>query len=101
MERLSKPDRFLCAAFLLLLQLPLLAGLFGIDRADNTQENRALAKWPQPPASSAEALAWPRGFQLYFDDHFALRNTLTYLYSHALYDGLGVVPFGKVKVSGD
>jgi hypothetical protein len=46
-------------------------------------------------------LSWPRRFQAYFDDNFGLRNTLTYLYSNALYHGFSVVPFGKVRMEAD
>src|ERR1700709_1649626 len=99
MARIQKPYRWLGIALLGLSQLPMLAWAAGTDTTHPTQENRALAKWPAPPPSSEAALAWPRRFQQYFDDHFALRSSLTYVYSHALYYGLAVIPFGKVRVS--
>ncbi len=101
MPRGFKQLQWISILFLLLIHTPMLAQLFAVDTPNRSRENRAFAKKPSWPASFIDAVTWPSRFQQYFDDNFALRNALTYVYSNALYHGLSVIPFRRVKMSAD
>ena len=64
----------LVVLFLLVLALPALDWAFGIDKAPQPSDNRALAQWPDTPSDRASLNAWPREVEAWFNDHFGFRN---------------------------
>lgn len=69
--------RTLVIVFVLVLVLPGLGLLLGVDRATISEsEMRELAPPPRWSWTTAGLAAWPGAFERYFDDHFAFRNRL-------------------------
>ena len=60
--------------FLLVLALPALDRTFGIDKAPQPNDNRALAEWPDAPRDRVSLNAYPRAIEAWFNDHFGFRN---------------------------
>jgi hypothetical protein len=86
----------LIAAFLLIIALPLLATLAGVDGGDAAAENRTLAEWPKLEATWPSMAAFPAGATAWFEDHFAFRYPLVRLAGRIRYFGLGVSPAATV-----
>ncbi len=94
-------DTLTCVAFLALLAVPAVATFTGEHRALSPSENRTLAAAPEwgwsPPALSA----FPRAFEAWMDDHFALRPALLPLYQRLRFDAFGISPTDEVLVGQD
>jgi hypothetical protein len=100
-DRSQAADRSLVVAFVAMLLVPAAVLVVTPSATTDDVQNRALAAAPALPLTLASALAFPQQFTDYWNDHFGLRAELTWLYSNALYHGLGSVPFGKVRVHAD
>lgn len=94
MRRLN--NLVLVAGFLVIIALPLSANLAGRDGGDQKAENRDLAKFPKFEWTWDSALAWPTGFDEWFQDHFGFRSTLVQWYGESRYYGLRVSPSSQV-----
>ena len=86
----------LVAGFLVIIALPLSANLAGKDGGDQKAENRDLAKFPQFEWAWHSVLAWPNGFDEWFQDHFGFRSKLVQWYGESRYYGLHVSPSSQV-----
>jgi alginate O-acetyltransferase complex protein AlgJ len=83
-------------SFLLLISLPLLASLLGVDGADPRAEKRELAELPRLDGSLVSALQFPARLSAWFDDHFAFRSALVRCYGEMRFFGFGVSPSASV-----
>jgi hypothetical protein len=86
----------LVAGFLAIIGLPLSANIAGKDGGDQKAENRDLAMFPTFEWTWASAVAWPNGFDEWFQDHFGFRSTLVRWYGESRYYGLHVSPSAQV-----
>jgi alginate O-acetyltransferase complex protein AlgJ len=81
--------RALVIVFVLIIVLPGLGLVLGVDRATISEsEMRELAPPPRWAWTTAGVAAWPRAFERYFDDHFAFRNRLIDGRAAVLWHGL-------------
>jgi alginate O-acetyltransferase complex protein AlgJ len=69
-------ERALIAIFLLVIAIPPLATLAGVDRTAIEGENRRLAPFPRLAFDREALTAFPDAFTRYFEDHFAFRARL-------------------------
>jgi len=69
-------DRLLIVVFLVLLALPPLGTMLGIQRATEDEQNRELVAFPHLGLTAASWRAFPDGFTKYFEDNFAFRPLL-------------------------
>ncbi len=98
----SSSQRWLISvAFMALILLPGVAQVLGVRTEASSSEHRRLAQRPPFPADLDELAAFPRRFERYYNDHFGLRDWMTWMYSNALFYGLKVVPFRKVRIRSD
>ena len=86
----------LVVGFLAIIGLPLSANIAGKDGGDQKAENRDLAMFPPFEWTWASAVAWPNGFDEWFQDHFGFRSTLVRWYGESRYYGLHVSPSAQV-----
>lgn len=89
-------ERTLIAVFLLVLAVPPLATMFGIQRATAEEENRPLASFPQLDATLASWRAFPEAFTRYFEDNFAFRPALVQSQAAVRLAALNVSPSSTV-----
>jgi hypothetical protein len=85
-------DRALIAVFLLMLVLPPLGTIAGLQRATPEEENRPLASFPTLQMTWASWRAFPDAFTRYFEDNFAFRPALVRWQAAARVKALGVSP---------
>ncbi len=83
-------DRTLIAVFVIMICLPLLGLVLGLDRGFVLEENRNLAVWPVLKLDRATLAALSSRFEVYFNDHFGFRKRLIYWLAIAKVHGLGV-----------
>lgn len=69
-------ERVLIALFVLVLVVPGIALVAGVDGGNEAEENRTLAPAPVFALDAASLRAWPGAASRYFEDHFAFRSTL-------------------------
>ncbi|HUU34315.1 MAG TPA: hypothetical protein VMW48_09640 [Vicinamibacterales bacterium] len=69
-------ERVLVAIFLMMLALPGLATLAGVDAGMTRGENRELAPAPALAPTWTAISGFPAAFTLWFEDHFAFRSRL-------------------------
>lgn len=81
-----------------LLALPTVDHVWGIDRTPAPEENRVLATAPPAPQQLADWYALPAKLEAWFRDTFGLRNLLISWHSHWMLDVLGVSPNAQVLV---
>ena len=74
MKRRS-PTILICL-FFTLIALPLILTRVHFDFTPEQNEKRVFASYPTAPKDLRELSLWPGRFTHYFNDHFALRNTL-------------------------
>lgn len=91
-------QRLLLLVVGVLLALPTVDHVWGIDRTPPPEENRVLASSPPMPAQLAEWYALPGKLESWFRDTFGLRNLLIAWHSHWMLDVLGVSPNTQVLV---
>ncbi len=82
-----------CAAIF----IPLLVALFEQDEKTSTAENRNLANAPKQPASINEFKNFPPVFDLYYSDHFGLRDWFLKYYKLVKYS-IGDTPSNDVVI---
>jgi alginate O-acetyltransferase complex protein AlgJ len=88
----------LIAVFIAMLSTAF-GGVFRAPReAPRLFEKRATAPLPAPPGTLSELRTYPARFELYFDDHFGLRDQLVRLDHFAKVIGFGVSPVSKVLI---
>jgi hypothetical protein len=81
-----RDDLVLIVAFLVMLALPGVGLLVGIDRsAVSEAEMRTLAELPEWSWDRTALAAWPDRFQRYFNDRFAFRNELIHVQASVLW----------------
>jgi alginate O-acetyltransferase complex protein AlgJ len=79
----------LIAVFLVLIAVPGLGLVLGVDRSQVSEaEMRELAEFPVWSWQREALAAWPDRFQRYFNDRFAFRNTLIRAHAAVLWHGL-------------
>jgi alginate O-acetyltransferase complex protein AlgJ len=83
-------DKALAATFLVLISLPLLGMIFGLDRSFALEENRILATRPKLKLARQILGAFPARFEAYFNDQFGFRKRLIYWLALAKVQGLHV-----------
>jgi hypothetical protein len=66
--------------FGLVISIPLFVGLIQEDKMSSGVERRNLSTLPSAPQSLKEFIAYPKAFNLYYSDHFGLREALTKAY---------------------
>ena len=69
-------DRLLIVAFVIVLVLPAIGTVLGIQPASATAENRTLAPFPRLGTTWASWRSLPDAFTRYFEDNFAFRPLL-------------------------
>ena len=75
---LYKVDKFVLAfIFVLTLFIPFITGLIAVDKKTSGIEKRVLNPLPSIPKSISDFSQYPKKFNLYYSDHFGLRETLT------------------------
>lgn len=90
-------DFAILAAFALGLGAPLVdLALRSSDARGPARELRSAAKLPSTPQSLEEAVAFPRQFDNWYEDHFGLRDVLLRTHNRAKWLGLGVSPTPKL-----
>jgi alginate O-acetyltransferase complex protein AlgJ len=89
-------ERLLIAVFLVVLVLPAIGTMFGIQRATAAEENRTLAPRPRVDMSRASWRAFPAAFTRYFEDNFAFRPLLVRWQAMVRLNALGVSPSPSV-----
>lgn len=90
-------DSALIATFLALLALvPIAAFTREPQKSDVEREFRRLAPLPVRPASTAQALEWPRAFEAWYRDHFGFRATLIRWHNVVKLEGFGVSPTSEI-----
>jgi len=85
-------DSLLVGVFLLVLLLPLLDQILGIDPTKPLNENRTLAPSLEFAWSFSTLRAFPDTFEAYYNDHFGFRNFLVRKFYRWKVDWLGVSP---------
>jgi hypothetical protein len=89
-------DRLLIVVFLVLLALPPLGTMLGIQRATEDEQNRKLAAFPHLGLTRASWRAFPDDFTKYFEDNFAFRPLLVRWQATARAKALHVSPSRSV-----
>jgi hypothetical protein len=89
-------DRLLVAVFLVVLVLPPLGTMLGIQRATEAEENRKLAPFPHLSMTRASWRGLPRAFTSYFEDNFAFRRVLIRWQAAARIEAFDVSPSRSV-----
>src|SRR4051812_34660041 len=84
------------ALFVVLISLPLLVNLAGVDGSDAGVENRDLAPFPDLERSWRGAVAYAAGIEVWFEDHFGFRARLVRWYGESRLFWLGVSPSSSV-----
>ncbi len=80
----------LAGAFLVMICVPLLGLILGLDRTFVLEENRNLAAWPTVKPDRSTLGALPAKLEAYFNDQFGFRKRLIYWLAIAKVQGLGV-----------
>jgi hypothetical protein len=89
--------RVLIAAFLVIICLPGIGSLFGLDRGFNrSQDREQLARFPALTLDWTSAHAFPDAFSRYFEDNFAFRPRLVEWQSVLRFKVLDVSPSSVV-----
>lgn len=91
----------LIGIFLLVVAVPGLATLAGVDRETVRGENRALAPFPRVALDREALRALPDGLTRYFEDHFAFRARLVEWQSRVRLEYLGASPSSAVVAGKD
>jgi hypothetical protein len=89
-------ERVLIAAFLVIITLPALGTMMGVQRTTATDENRPLEPFPRLEMTWASWQAFPAGFTRYFEDNFAFRPVLVRGQAAARLKALDVSPSRSV-----
>lgn len=71
------------------------------SRAAVVAEQRQPAAWPAAPTGVDDLGQWPRGFESWWNDHFALRATLIRWHNMAKLFGFGTAPSDQVLLGDD
>jgi hypothetical protein len=96
-----KADKIiLMILFGLAIFIPLLMGIFQEDQLSSSIEKRTLATLPAIPNSAKAINEFPKAFNLYYSDHFGLREQFTSIYFSLNYklglqNAVGDVTFGQ------
>ena len=69
-------ERLIIALFVLVLAVPFVATVVGIDTSGTAEENREPAPFPTLEFIRYSVARWPAEFSRYFSDHFAFRSHL-------------------------
>jgi alginate O-acetyltransferase complex protein AlgJ len=86
------------AVFAVVLVMPALETLFGLDRTPPPQEKRQLATIPGTPKTLNALASFPGAFDAYLGDHFGFRPLLIRLHARVAVRWLGVAPSPAVEV---
>lgn len=70
----------LSAIFVLIIYIPLIAGILQEDQKTSGTEKRNLTTLPDIPASVDALIKFPKAFNQYYSDHFGFREKLTRAY---------------------
>lgn len=89
-------ERLLLAVFLVVLALPPIGTIFGLQRATAAEENRTLAPRPHVDMTWASWRAFPEAFTRYFEDNFAFRPLFVRWQAAVRLNALGVSPSPSV-----
>ncbi len=89
-------ERALIVVFLLMLVVPPLGTVLGLQRATPEEENRPLASFPALQMTWASWRAFPDAFTRYFEDNFAFRPALVRWQAAARVKALDVSPSTSV-----
>lgn len=93
-------DAFFAGLFFLLLGLPTVDSLFGLDWVKQSGENRTLAKAPSLSDMRQGLAVFVKTADTYFSDHFGFRNALIRNYDLIRYFVLRASPSDKVVLGG-
>jgi alginate O-acetyltransferase complex protein AlgJ len=91
-------DQALIGLFLIMIALPLLGLVFGLDASFVLDENRTLADRPEFKMDRVALKGFPRKIENYFNDQFGFRKRLIYWLAIAKVKGLGVTSSPSVSV---
>ena len=91
-------DITLIAVFVIMICLPLLGLVLGLDRRFVLEENRNLAARPALKLDRATLGALSSRFEAYFNDHFGFRKRLIYWLAISKVHGLGVTSTSMVTL---
>jgi hypothetical protein len=100
-EPRSRPrlaDLAVISVFLVMIVLPLLGMILGLDGSFVLQENRTLAARPKLELTLESLGAYPRKLEAYFNDQFGFRKRLIHWLAIAKVRGLGVSSSSHVIV---
>jgi alginate O-acetyltransferase complex protein AlgJ len=89
-------ERLLIVVFLVVLALPPIGTMFGIQRATAAEENRTLAPRPHVEMTWASWRSFPAAFTRYFEDNFAFRPLFVRSQAAVRLNVLGVSPSPSV-----
>ena len=94
---MSRPaNGVLAVVFVLVIWLPLVANLSGVDGFDPAAENREPARFPALEGTWASLADYPGGLGRWFDDHFGFRADLVRLNARSQLFGLDTSPSSAV-----
>jgi hypothetical protein len=94
-------NKVIVVLFAVLVSMPLVGNLAGVDGADPATENREMASFPKWTGTWASARRYPAGFQQWFEDHFAFRARLIRWYADSRMFVLGVSSSSSVLKGSD
>ena len=89
------------ALFLLLIWLPTLDTCFGLDRASQPNENRALTPFPELEATRPGVRQFFAGLEAYYSDHFGFRRLLIRWHNRWKHDWFEESPTSTVILGKD
>jgi alginate O-acetyltransferase complex protein AlgJ len=89
-------NRALILLFVMIIALPLVGTLAGVDGGDREAENRELAAFPHWEHTWTSTQAYPGALTAWFEDHFAFRADFVRWYAESRFFGLGVSPSSAV-----
>ena len=91
----------LAVVFVLVIWLPLVANLSGVDGFDAVAENREPARFPALDGTWTSLADYPGGLGRWFDDHFGFRAALVSLNARSQLFGLRTSPSSAVLLGKD
>ena len=83
-------DILFISVVLIILSIPLMSMVSGIEPTIQVTENRALSELPKGLSGLASVFEYPKKFSIYFSDNYGFRNYLCHLHLRLMVDVLKV-----------